>query len=209
MNFANTTLLPCLNVRNLGVTFDHLLTWESHLSELTKRCFGLLSGLCHLRHHIPRPVIVVLVTALVLSQVRYCISVFGNGSKKTLHRLQKILNFAAKVIYGRQKYDYASDLRQQLGWMTSEQMCSYHTLSLLHKIIRSGEPEALAGMFHTNASLRERSTRQDSLLYVPRSRTECGRRRFCVQAPDSYNVLPPDSSAIHAELPYLPEAISM
>ena len=76
--------------------------------------------------------------------------------------------------------------------MTVEQLQSYHTLSLLHKVIRTGEPEALAGMFCTNASVRQRNTRQDNLLHIPRSRTECGKRRFCVRAPSLYNALPLD-----------------
>lgn len=165
IRFGNTTVKPCLSVKNLGVTFDHLLTWDSHVSMLSKRCFGTLAALCQIRHHVPRPVIKVLVTALVLSQLRYCISVFGNGSKKNMNRLQKIINFAAKVIYGRRKYDHVSDLLSELGWMSCQQLYSYHSLCLLQKVIRSGEPAALANAICTHASLRERHTRQDDLLF--------------------------------------------
>ena len=66
---------------------------------VTRRCTGTLIGLSHVRHVVPPGVITSLVTALVLSQVRYCISVYVNGTKKNMVIVQKILNFAAKVIF--------------------------------------------------------------------------------------------------------------
>ena len=65
-----------------------------------------------------------------------------------MNRLQNMLNFAAKVIYGRPKFDKVSDLLSDLCWMTCEQLYTCHALSILYnvstyKIIRSGEPEAL------------------------------------------------------------------
>ena len=112
VTFRDASLVPCDEVKNLGVTFDKNLTWNSHVRAVSRRCTGTLIGLSHVRHLVPRSVIITLVSALVLSQVRYCISVYGNGSKQNLARVQKILNFAAKVIFGRRKYDHATDLRE-------------------------------------------------------------------------------------------------
>ena len=64
------------------------------------------------------------------------------------------------------------------------------TVCLTHKVLRSGEPEALASVLQVNGDLRQRNTRQDSLLCVPRSRTEAGKRRFCSRAPRLYNSIP-------------------
>ena len=43
---------PC--VKNLGVLFDKHFTWDSHVSSLTRKCYGILIGLAHVRHIIPR-----------------------------------------------------------------------------------------------------------------------------------------------------------
>jgi len=153
-----------------------------------------LSGLSHLRGHLPPAVIITLVNALVVSQIRYCISVYGNGTKQNLSRIKKILNYAAKVIFGRKKYDHVSDLLERLGWLSAEQLASFHTLCLVHKVRCCGEPEVLAAGLTTVAEARGRDldivTRQDHLLYVPRSRTEMGKRRFECRGPASYNTLP-------------------
>ena len=192
VNFGGVSLVPCTEVKNLGVIFDRCLSWDSHVAQLTRRCFGTLTGLAHLRHHVPAHVVEMLVTALVLSQVRYCISVYGNGSGGNLNRIQKIINFAVRVVFGRSKYDHVSDLRQRLGWMSSDELVQYHTLRLLHKVLRDGEPECLANMYQTNRSRRERSTRQDLQLHVPASRTNAGKRCFYRRAPALYNSLPPE-----------------
>ena len=74
-------------------------------------------------------------TALVISRVRYCLTVYGNGTQKNFDRLQKILNFAARVIFGRRKFDHVSDLRQKARVVISAHVCqnskqsSWHTRS--------------------------------------------------------------------------------
>ena len=96
------------------------------------------------------------------------------------------------MIFGRKKYDHVSDLLRRLGWLGAEDLASYHTLSLLHKVRCRGEPGELAEKLTTVSETRERTTRQDHDLYVPRSRTEMGKRRFLCRGPVLYNSLPPD-----------------
>ena len=178
------------NVKNLGVVFDKHLTWDSHVSSLVKKCSGILIGLSHVRHSIPRELLPPLVDALVVSHVRYCLAVFGNGSQKNIQRLDKILNFALRVISGRRKFDHISDVRAELGWPTAQQLYRQHSLNLLHKIRNTGEPQALASQLQVNSDLRSRSTRQNSDLALPRVRTEAGKRRFLYHVVKNYNDLP-------------------
>ena len=97
--------------------FYHLLTWDIHMSMLSKRSFQTLTAFLPDYHHAPRSVIKVFVTVPAISQSRYCISVFGNGSKRNMNRPQRNHELAAKVICGRRKYDNVSDLVSDLGWM--------------------------------------------------------------------------------------------
>ena len=192
VTFRDSNLVPYDQVKNLGVTFDKTMSWDGHVGVVSRHCTGTLIGLSHVRHVIPRGVITSLVTALVLSQIRYCMPVFGNSSKKNLARIQKILNFAAKVIFGRGKFEHAADLREKLGWLEAQQLADYSTLCLAHRVMQRGEPDSFHAVFRRNFELRESVTRQDQQLYVPRSRTETGKRRFCARAPALCNQLPPE-----------------
>lgn len=193
ISFRDATLEPCTQVGNLGVVFDSTLSWEAHVAELSRRCMGVLIGLSHARHCLPDGILKTIVTALVLSRVQYCISVYGNGPQKNLDRLQKIINFAARVIFGRRKFDHVSDLRDLLGWMSPKAMVDYRTLLAAQKLVRYGEPEALAALFVSNSDTREKSTRQDHLFSLPRSRLETGKRRFGHRAAALLNQIPADA----------------
>ena len=179
-------------VRNLGVLFDKNLSWDSHVSALVKKCNGILIGLSHVRHQIPSSLLPTIVDALVLSHVRYCLAVYGNGSENNMQRLQKVLNFCLRAVSGRRKYDHISDVREELGWLTARQLYEVQSLNLLHKIRRTGEPQALASQISANSVLRSRSTRQDSDLALPRVRTNAGKRRLLYSTVQRYNGLPLD-----------------
>ena len=115
VSFRDAVLQPCEQVGNLGVVFDGALSWEAHVSELSRRCTGLLIGLSHVRHCLPDGVIKILVSALVASRINYCLTVYGNGTQKNFDQLQKILSFAARVIFGRRKFDRVSGLHKKTG----------------------------------------------------------------------------------------------
>ena len=190
VSFRDAVLQPCEKMGNLGIVFDGALSWEAHVSELSRRCMGLLIGLSHARSYLPDGVIRTLVTALVLARINYCLSVYGNSTQKNFDRLQKILNFAARVIFGRRKFDHISYLREKLGWLSPRQMSDYRTLTIAHKALHRGEPEELATLFMINRDARSRHTRQDDLFHLPRPQLETGKRRFGYRAAALLNSLP-------------------
>ena len=194
VSFRDVPLKPCTEVKNLGLVFDKHLSWDQHISFLTRRCYGMLTGLVHLRHYLPEAVLSTVVSALVLSHVRYCLTVYGNGTVKNLDKIQKILNFSARVISGRRKFDHISDVQRELGWLSAPDLVRCHTLMLAHKVLRQGEPEELAGLFSRCRDVRDRRTRRDDALRAPRCRTACGQRRFAYRAASLYNELPTDST---------------
>ena len=166
-------------------------TQHDYISALVKKCNGILIGLSHVRHQIPSHLLPTLVNALFLSHVRLpgCL---WKWVGKNIQRLKKIMNFALRAVSGRRKFDHVSDVREELGWPTARQLYELHSLSFLHKIRCTGEPEALSSQLQVNSVLRSRTTRQDADLALPRVRTEAGRRRLLFNTVQSYNRLPPE-----------------
>ena len=98
--------------------------------------------------------------------------------RKLAYNASKVINFALRVVTGRRKFDHISDVLEELGWPspTARQLHKQHSLRLLHKILVTGEPQALASQIRANPSLRASSIRQDADLALPRVRTESGKR---------------------------------
>ena len=196
VKFRERTVQPVLEAKNLGVIFDCHLSWDAHIQEITRKCFGILIGLSHVRHYLPAEILPTIVAALVLSRVRYCLPVYGNGSRKNLNKIQKVINFAARVVSGRRKFSRSADVRAALGWLDAEDLFKYYTLALLHKIRVHNTPESISTSIQTNSEARVRCTRQDADLRLPAVRTEAGRRRFLYRGPMWYNKLPSDVRAM-------------
>ena len=195
MKFRDTDLTPGHEAKNLGITFDRYLSWDSHVEQLSRKCVGILTALSHLRHYLPSGSLPTLVSALVFSHIRYGLAVYGNGSGKNMATIQKIFNFAARIISRKRKFDHISGVREDLGWLDSEDLFNHHTLTLLHKVRFNGQPESLAVQFCTNRERPNhvRSTRRDDLLSLPNIRgSAAGKRQFVYRAADHYNSLSPE-----------------
>ena len=185
------TVAGSSTVRNLGVMFDQHMTFVSHTDEVVRRCTGALCGLSHCKHSLPGETLVTLVQCLVLSLLRYCLPVYGASNRTQMARLQKVMNFAARVISGRRKFSHISDVLRELNWLSAHNLFLYHSLTLLRRILVTSEPESLSDGLITRYDIHHRTTRHSDLLATPSIRTEYGRRRFRHSAATAFNSLPP------------------
>ena len=193
VKFRDIDIIPSHEAKNLGITFDRYLSWDSHVEQLSRRCVGILAAISHLRHYLPHGTLPTLVSALIFSHIRYGLAVYGNCSGKNLATIQKIFNFAARIISGKRKFEHISGVREDLGWLDSPDLVTHHSLTLLHKIRLTGQPESLATQFYTNRERPDhvRSTRRDDLLSLPNIRgSAAGKRQFAFRAAEQYNSLP-------------------
>ena len=191
LTFGGTTVNDSRVARNLGVIVDRHLNYQSHIDEMTRKCNGALIALNHARHVLPRSVLKPLVQALVISIVRYCMSVYGTCGETQLHRVQKVLNFCARVVCGRRKHDHISDVFRDMSWLTASELVLYHRVCSMNCALVIRRPESIADTLGQTARLRHaHDTRRASEITLPRIRAEAGRRRLCYGAVQAYNGLP-------------------
>ena len=190
ITFMGATVSGSPAVRNLGVVFDQCMTFTDHTDDVVRRCTGILIGLTHSRHCLPHATLITLVQGLVISLIRYCISVYGTCNATQTARLQKVLNFAARVVSGRRKFDHVSDVLRDLNWLTAHNMHLYHALIILKRALTSSLPESLSDRLLQRRHMHQRTTRQNAMIHVPGIRSESGRRRFLYSAVTAFNALP-------------------
>ena len=187
VRFMNQQLGCSTSVKNLGVIMDPVLSWELHLTAVTNRCIGMLIALLHVKHVLPRDVLPRLIDALVFSHIRYCVQVYGSANQTMLAKLQKVFNFAARVLSGRRKYDHISDVLRRLEWLDAKQFVQFADVCMLHKILMSGEPSAIRSCLTYNHEATHRTTRQSNQLSLERARNNHGKRMFLYRASYLYN----------------------
>ena len=99
----NTTIDDSPTVKNLGVLFDRHSSFEGHVDHILTRCTGILLSLCHSKHGLPAEVLPLIVDGLVMTSIRYCVSVYGAASGRPTQRIQKCINFCVPVLTGKRK----------------------------------------------------------------------------------------------------------
>ena len=86
------------SVKNLGFAFDCYLTMNAHVSKIARTCYFELRRLAYIRRFMTSTATATLVSAFVLPGIDSCNSLlFGSTHYVTSH-LQRIQNYAVRVI---------------------------------------------------------------------------------------------------------------
>ena len=118
------------------------MTLHEHVARLVSACFYQLRRIRSFRRSIPTSTAVQLLNSFIISQVDYCNSQLSGAQACLTDRVQSVLNAAARVIYGRWRYDHVTDLiRNRLLWLPVCQRtrfkCSLLAYNGLHGFVPS------------------------------------------------------------------------
>ena len=86
------------SVNNLGFTVDCHPTMNAHVSNIARTCCLELRRLASTRRILTSTATVTLVSAFVLTRIDYCDSLLSGSTNDVTSHLQRIQNYAARVI---------------------------------------------------------------------------------------------------------------
>ena len=113
------------SVKNLGFTFDCHLTMNAHFPNIARACHFELLCLASICRFQTSTSTATLVSAFVLSRIDYCSSLlFGSTHDVTSH-LQRIQNYAARVILHLQKSSSIATHLKSLYWLPVKVTSTY------------------------------------------------------------------------------------
>ena len=113
------------SVKNLGYTLDCHLTMKAHVSNIARTCYVELRRLASIRRFLTSTATATLVSAFVLSRIDYYNSLlFGSTHDVTSH-LQRIQNYAARVILRLPKSSSITIHLRSLHWLPVKVRSTY------------------------------------------------------------------------------------
>ena len=177
----------------LGVHIDSCLTWEHHVAAITRRCYCIPIGLARMQRRVPRETKRLLIEALVFPHLQYCLCVWGSCTAAQKRRLQKCVNFGARIVTGLGCREHISGALNELEWQPIQAMITERDVCTMYRLVHDkNAAELLRSRIISRSDVSERATRStyDGRLEVPRSRTEFARRSFFNRAVRSWNDLP-------------------
>ena len=97
-----------VSVRNLGVLFDVDLSLTAHVNQLTAHCYSSLRRIKSCRRALSRTASVTLINSLIVPRLDYCNSLLAGCSNHLVDKLQRVLNSAARVIFGGDRREHVT-----------------------------------------------------------------------------------------------------
>ena len=180
IRFGRTEISPSPHAKILGIMVDSALSWEKQVSQVTRLCYCVLVGLSKLRHKIPRETKRLLVEALVFPHIHYCLTAWGGCNLTQRKRIQKIINFGARVVSGQHRRAHISPTIQTLCWPSFEEMIKARDIAVVERLLSDSLPATLATCLSRRAQVSSRQTRgtRADMLDLPRVKTEAAKRSF-------------------------------
>ena len=179
-------LTPVPVVKDLGVLLD---TCNKHITKTASNCLLKLKQINRIKHLLDRKTLLLVINSFVFSKLLYCSTVWSNTSNSNIGKLQKVQNFAGRIILGLRKYDHISDGLRSLKWLPIREKLILNDATMVHKCINKLVPDYLADKFKLRSQVHNRQTRSSGALDIPLCRLSTGQRSFAFRGAKLWNSL--------------------
>ena len=179
------------SVKNLGVTIDSELNFNTHINHVTKIAFFHLRNIARIRDYLSLNDAKTLIHAFVFSRLDYCNALLSGLPKKATDRLQLVQNAAARVLTKTKMREHITPVLASLHWLPVVFRIDFKILLLVYKALNGLAPSYLDDClprYVPNRTLRSSSA---DLLDVPTMKyKKYGEAAFCFYGPTAWNKLP-------------------
>ena len=184
-------------VRNLGLYIDQHMKLNAHVNKVMKGCLYHLRNISKIRKYLSTNAAKSLIHALVTVTSRFdcCNSLLYGCKKSSIKCLQRLQNYAARVICKVSKYNHITAILKELHWLPVQARIEYKLLTLTFKCVHNKAPTYLSELILHRVPARPglRSLNNIS-LFVPKTISRADKntadRAFSLSAPKLWNALP-------------------
>ena len=179
------------SVRNLGVIFDTALSSEAFVNSICKSAWFNLFNISKSRRSLTTDAAKILIQAYVMSKIDYCNSLLYGIPDKLLNRIQRIQNYAARVVLRLHKFSHITPALATLHWLPVKRRIDFKIALLVYKALNGQAPAYIADLLQPYDPPRKLRSADKQLLSQPPCRLKSyGDRAFCCAAPFVWNNIP-------------------
>ena len=194
LRVGNNIISPSDCVRNLGIIFDTSMTMAAQITSLCTSLNYQMRNISRIRRFLDKDTCHLIVRALILSRLDYGNSLLFGSNSTDVQRLQRIQNWAAKLICRALKRDHATPYLNELHWLPVRERIIFKILVFVYKCLIGTAPGYLTSCLSPyqpgRASLRSAS--DITRLHEPNSiklLQSGANRTFSIAAPHAWNKL--------------------
>ena len=117
LSLLGKELTPAKSAKDLGVILDSNLTYDDHVTKTVSTCMSRLGQINRVKHVLDKDTLTIVANCLVFSKLFYCSNVWSNTTESNLGNVQKVQNFACRIVSGVRKFEHQS-LGQCSGYLS-------------------------------------------------------------------------------------------
>jgi hypothetical protein len=163
---------------------------DTFITDTCKASFSAYHSIRRMRNSLDHSSTKLLVHSFILTRVDYCICLLVALPNKTLIRLQRVINAAARLIMSTPRFTSITPVLNDLGWLKVSSRIEHRILMIAHQVSHHGAPRYLKTLLQSYKPPRSLRSADNNLLSVTHSRTLMGQRAFSYAVPPLWNNLP-------------------
>ena len=187
---GGSTIKRVNKTKTLGVIVDEHLAWNNQIENIVSKVTKGIGMMRRIKQYVPKPTLIKICNAIVLSHFDYCSMVWDNCADYQLEKLQKLQNRAARVITSKSYEVRSEDVLKELNWHPLRQRYQINKLILMHKAKNNTLPTSLTEMFHITNSHRYELRSNNTNYALPKPKTNFMKKSISYSAPSLWNKLP-------------------
>ena len=176
----------------MGLRFDRLFTWETHIAKISAKISQRLGIIRRIRSALPKKTAKMLVTSMILPIFDYGDIIWSNCTNKLLSKLQILHNRAGKLILNCHPHTPSCKVRQILDWYSLTERQNFHICSMVYKCYHGLAPQYLLECFTRVSNIHRYNTRfsNASSVYIQPVHNNYATRKFTYRGGNLWNSLP-------------------
>ena len=192
LTIGNDQIKFAESAKNLGVFLDSDLSMKCHISNLSRAIYFEIKRLKTMSRFVSESCLKTLASSFILSRLDYCNALFKNLNQYQIKSLQKLQNFASKVVLSKSLYDHATPCLSELHWLPVKYRIDYKIALLTYKCLYGLAPPYLSDLIDWYKPGRPNMRSADKfLLKVKKTKfVTLGERSFSFSSPKVWNELP-------------------
>ena len=187
---GDTEIPSKLSVNNLGSVFDAKLNMSDFVAKKCQSALFYLRSISRIRKYLTTNATKSLVHAYVTSRIDYGNSLLYGLPKKSIKKIQKVQNMAARIVCKSSRFDPATPLLMQLHWLPIEQRIQHKILGYIYSSLHGTAPAYFEELFQHYNPERQLRSQSKCLLKTNRFSNQYGRRAIVNSGPYLWNKLP-------------------
>ena len=160
-----------INVYYLGLTIDEFLSWNSHINNLCKKLAQSNGIICKLRHLIPKTSLLQVYYSILYSHITYGCLVWQFTSKSNIDKVFIFQKKCLRIICFSNFLEHSNSLFVNLQLLKVKDLFECEVIKFFYYYMNKTLPDSLINKFILVQDFHQRNTRNNKLIYIPKTRT--------------------------------------